>query len=77
MEGVAVRLGREAQETPKVQAQRGRRAEATAGGNALNGFVSGFQEALGEGDALLEEPFIGAGTARGTEAVGGSSPPGP
>src|SRR6266849_1174780 len=70
MKGVAVSLGREAQEAPKVQAQSGRRTEATAHGNALDGFVSGFQEALGEGDALLEEPVIGAGTERGAEAAG-------
>src|SRR5215469_3405878 len=70
MKGVAVRLGREAQQAPKVQAQGGCRAEATAHGNALDGFVSGFQEALGEGDALLEEPVIGAGAERGAEAAG-------
>src|SRR5258706_1509774 len=71
MKGVAVRLGRETQEAPKVQAQRGCRTEATAHGNALDGFVRGFQEALGEGDALLQKPVIGAGAQRGAEAAGG------
>jgi hypothetical protein len=53
-----------------VQAQRGRRTEAALQGNALDGFIRGFQEALGEGDALLEEPVIGAGAQRGAEAAG-------
>ncbi len=70
MKGGAVRLGREAQQAPKVQAQRGRRTEATAGGNALDRVVRAFQEALGEGDALLEEPVIGAGAQCGAEAAG-------
>ena len=69
LKGGAVRLGREVQEAPEVQAQRGRRTEATAGGNALDGLIRGFQEALGEGDALLEEPVIRAGTQRGAEAA--------
>jgi hypothetical protein len=70
LKGDAVRLGREVQEAPKVQAQCGRRTEATAGGNALDGVVRGFQQALGESDALLEEPVIGAGAQRGAEAAG-------
>ena len=70
LKGDAVRLGREVQEAPKVQAQCGRRTEATAGGNALDGVVRGFQQTLGESDALLEEPVIGAGAQRGAEAAG-------
>lgn len=53
-----------------MQAQRGRRTEATAGGNALDGVVRGFQEALGQDDALLEEPVIGAGAECSAEAAG-------
>jgi hypothetical protein len=70
MKGAAVRLGRDMEEATEVKAQSGRRAEATAQGNALNGFVSGFQQALGERDALLEKPVIGAGAERGAEAAG-------
>jgi hypothetical protein len=60
------------QEAPKVQAQSGRRAEATVHGNALYGFIGGLQEALRQSDALMEEPVIRAGAERGTEAAGSS-----
>jgi hypothetical protein len=70
VEGVAIGLGREAQEPPKVEAQGGGGTEAAVGGDALDGGVGGFKEALGEGDALLKEPLIGADTKGGVEAAG-------
>lgn len=40
------------------------------GGDAFDGVVGGFEEALGKGDALLKEPLIGADAEGGVKAAG-------
>jgi len=59
VKGVAIGLGRDVQETLKVQTKRGCRTEATARRNALDGLVRRFQQALSQHDVLLEQPLIG------------------
>jgi hypothetical protein len=70
MKGGTVDLWRDPEEAPKVQAQRRCRVEATTAGDVLDGIVCGFQEALSQGDTLLEQPAVRAGTKGGAEAAG-------
>jgi hypothetical protein len=65
MKGGTVDLWRDPEE-----AQRRCRVEATTAGDVLDGIVCGFQEALSQGDTLLEQPAVRAGTKGGAEAAG-------
>jgi hypothetical protein len=44
--------------------------EATTAGDVLDGIVCGFQEALSQGDTVLEQPAARAGAKGGAEAAG-------
>ena len=69
MKDLSIGLGRDSQQTLKVQTKGGRRTEATTLRDAFNRLVGRLQQALSQYNALLEEPLIGGGAMSRTEAA--------